>query len=82
MPTYIEQEMYRNSLTNLESRCQDPIKPGLKQALEMLDDMPVDDVEIVTRCKNCYMSVVIGEVMHCTYWNKDTDENGFCHEGG
>lgn len=36
----------------------------------------------VTRCKDCYQSVVIGNVLHCTYWGKDTDENGYCHEGG
>lgn len=41
----------------------------------------VDAVEVV-RCKDCYQSVVIGNVLHCTYWSKDTDENGYCHEGG
>lgn len=41
----------------------------------------VDAVEVV-RCKGCFQSVVIGEVLHCTYWNKDTDESGYCHEGG
>jgi hypothetical protein len=44
--------------------------------------IPSDDVEQVIRCKDCYQSVVIGEVLHCTYWNKDTGENGYCHEGG
>lgn len=41
----------------------------------------VDSVPVV-RCKDCYQSVVIGDVLHCTYWGKDTDENGYCHEGG
>lgn len=41
----------------------------------------VDAVPVV-RCKDCYQSVVIGNVLHCTYWGKDTDENGYCHEGG
>nr|DAL36585.1 MAG TPA_asm: hypothetical protein [Caudoviricetes sp.] len=45
-------------------------------------EMAAADVEQVTRCKDCFQSVVIGEVLHCTYWNKDTDENGYCHEGG
>lgn len=45
-------------------------------------EMKAADVEQVTRCKNCYQSVVIGDVLHCTYWSKDTDENGYCHEGG
>lgn len=82
MATYIELEEYRNRLAALESWCQDLRKPGLKQALNILDDVPTGDVEIVTRCKNCYMSEVIGEVLYCTYWNKNTDENGYCYEGG
>lgn len=36
----------------------------------------------VVRCKDCYQSVVIGNVLYCTYWGKNTDENGYCHEGG
>lgn len=27
-------------------------------------------------------ALVLGNVLHCTYWGKDTDENGYCHEGG
>lgn len=42
---------------------------------------PAADVVEVVRCKDCYQSVVIGNVLHCTYWEKDTDENGYCHEG-
>lgn len=40
------------------------------------------DAEVVVRCKDCYQSVVIGDVLYCTYWGKNTDENGYCHEGG
>lgn len=43
---------------------------------------PAADVDSVVRCKDCYQSAVIGAVLHCTYWCKDTDENGYCHEGG
>ena len=45
-------------------------------------DAPPVDAEVVVRCKDCYQSVVIGDVLHCTYWRKNTDENGYCHEGG
>lgn len=45
-------------------------------------DAPTVDAVIVTRCKDCYQSVVIGDVLYCTYWSKNTDENGYCHEGG
>lgn len=53
MATYIERETYRNRLADLESWCQDLRKPGLKQALEMLDEVPAADVAPVVRCKNC-----------------------------
>lgn len=47
-----------------------------------VEDAPTVDAEVVVRCKDCYQSVVIGNVLHCTYWRKNTDENGYCHEGG
>lgn len=53
MATYIERETYRNRLADLESWCQDLRKPGLKQALEILDEVPAADVEPVVRCKDC-----------------------------
>lgn len=51
-------------------------------ALDEIRRAPTVDAEVVVRCKDCYQSVVIGNVLHCTYWRKDTDENGYCHEGG
>lgn len=51
-----------------------------------IDSIPAVDVEQVIRCKNCYQSCwvkgMFGETLFCTYWNKDTDEDGYCHEGG
>lgn len=47
-----------------------------------VEDAPTVDAEVVVRCKDCYQSVVIGDVLYCTYWGKNTDENGYCHEGG
>ena len=55
---------------------------GMKNIRELRNAVPAADVEEVVRCKDCYQSVVIGDVLHCTYWRKDTDENGYCHEGG
>lgn len=52
------------------------------KVLREVSDTPAADVAEVVRCKDCYQSVVIGEVLHCTYWGKNTDENGYCHEGG
>ena len=51
-------------------------------AKEEIRYAPTVDAEVVVRCKDCYQSVVIGNVLHCTYWGKNTDENGYCHEGG
>jgi len=36
----------------------------------------------VVRCKDCYYSAVVGDTLYCTFWSKNTDENGYCHEGG
>ena len=58
------------------------IKKRLEKAAKRVSIMPDADVVEVVRCKDCYQSVVIGNVLHCTYWSKDTDENGYCHEGG
>lgn len=55
---------------------------GIETVLEYAEQLPTVDAEVVVRCKDCYQSVVIGNVLHCTYWSKDTDENGYCHEGG
>lgn len=55
---------------------------GMKNIKELINAIPAADVVEVVRCKDCYQSVVIGNVLHCTYWSKDTDENGDCHEGG
>jgi hypothetical protein len=55
---------------------------GMKNIKELINAIPAADVVEVVRCKDCYQSVVIGDVLHCTYWGKNTDENGYCHEGG
>ena len=64
---------------NADCEC---IKKRLEKAAKRVNTMPAADVAPVVRCKDCYQSVVIGNVLHCTYWSKDTDENGYCHEGG
>lgn len=49
MAEYIERETYRKRLADLEGWCQDLRKPGLKQALEMFDEIPAADVAPVVR---------------------------------
>lgn len=70
----------------LECLFNEQIEHGATDAFDAFNDALQDattvDAEVVVRCKDCYQSVVIGNVLHCTYWSKDTDENGYCHEGG
>lgn len=70
----------------LECLFNEQIEHGATDAFDAFDDALQDattvDAVVVVRCKDCYQSVVIGDVLHCTYWGKNTDENGYCHEGG
>ncbi len=75
MAEYIEREALKNAYLARHRG-----EPG--GAYQLICEVPAADVEQVTRCKDCFQSVVIGAVLHCTYWCKDTDENGYCHEGG
>lgn len=70
-----------NALKDLRDRC---ILGEVKfdDEYDMIDKCPTVDAEDVVRCKDCYQSEVIGNVLYCTYWRKNTDENGYCHEGG
>lgn len=43
---------------------------------------PSLDVEDVVRCKRCYYSEQIADVLYCSYWGKNTEEDGYCHNGG
>lgn len=57
-----------------------------EKVLAWIRNLPTADVVEVVRCKDCHLSCyvqgAIGESLFCTYWNKDTDEEGYCHEGG
>ena len=60
----------------------DNLAEGFTEAGRVIREMPTVDAEVVVRCKDCYQSGVIGNVLYCTYWEKNTDENGYCHERG
>ncbi len=60
----------------------DNLAEGFTEAGRVIRAMPTVDAEVVVRCKDCYQSAVINDVFYCTYWRKNTDENGYCHEGG
>lgn len=83
MATYIDREAVLRAVQGQRGPCRSPAQNRMLDYLKAaIARIPSDDVEQVIRCKDCYQSVVIGEVLHCTYWGKNTDENGYCHEGG
>lgn len=83
MAEYIDREAVLRAVHGQRGPCRSPAQNRMLDYLKAdIARIPSDDVEQVIRCKDCYQSVVIGEVLHCTYWRKNTDENGYCHEGG
>ncbi len=53
MAEYIKRNAIKERLEDLVNWCQDLRKPGLEQALAMLNKEPVADVAPVVRCKDC-----------------------------
>lgn len=53
MAEYIKRDAIKARLEDLVDWCQDLRKPGLEQALAMLNEEPVADVATVVRCKGC-----------------------------
>lgn len=83
MAEYIDRKAALRAVQGQRGPCRSPAQNRMLDYLKAaIARIPSDDVEQVIRCKDCYQSVVIGEVLHCTYWGKNTDENGYCHEGG
>lgn len=53
MAEYIKRDAIKARLDDLVDWCQDLRKPGLEQALAMLNEEPAADVAPVVRCKDC-----------------------------
>lgn len=80
---YIRRDAAMKAVASQYGACRSPAQNRLLDEIRnKIRRMPTADVVPVTRCKDCYQSVAIGDVLHCTYWSKNTDENGYCHEGG
>lgn len=58
MAKYIKLDAIKARLEDLVGWCQDLRKPGLEQALAMLNEEPVADVAPVVRCKGCKHSTL------------------------
>lgn len=78
MSDYITREEAKTAL-GVEAEMSTAAEKALEDAI---DGIPTADVVEVTRCKDCYQSLAIEDVLYCTYWRKNTDKNGYCHEGG
>lgn len=53
MAEYIKRNAIKARLEDLVDWCQDLRKPGLEQALAMLNEEPAADVVPVVHCKDC-----------------------------
>lgn len=53
MAKYIKLDTIKAQLEDLVGWCQDLRKPGLEQALAMLNEEPIADVVPVVHCKGC-----------------------------
>lgn len=53
MAKYIKLDTIKERLEELVAWCQDLRKPGLEQALAMLNEEPIADVVPVVHCKGC-----------------------------
>lgn len=87
MAKYIDSGAFQAALVRKQcgpanQRYTDGWNDCLLRVKSMVSKAPAADAEVVVRCKDCYQSAVIGDVLYCTYWGKNTDENGYCHEGG
>lgn len=85
MAEYIDRHKTVELLRSLGGRDYRREKGTIQDAIKMVsyaEYTPSADVVEVVRCKDCYQAAVINDVFYCTYWGKNTDENGYCHEGG
>lgn len=54
---------------------------GVAESLAIVRCAPAVDAADVVRCKDCRHSDVIDTTRYCFHWERNTDDNGFCHEG-
>ena len=83
MAEYIKREAAVKSVLRMRKPENSVAQNRMLSIIQMdMLKLPAADVAEVVRCKDCYQSAVINDVFYCTYWRKNTDENGYCHEGG
>lgn len=87
MAEYINRNAIKERLEDLVNWCQDLRKPGLEQALAMLNKEPVADVAPVVRCKGCMhydmgvcLKIYSDGNVHTEAWQSRKPED-FCSYG-
>lgn len=78
MAKYIKLDAIKARLEDLVDWCQDLRKPGLEQALAMLNEEPVADVATVVRCKGC-KNEFGGSCIICGFQKRKPED--FCSYG-
>lgn len=78
MAEYIKLDAIKARLEDLVAWCQDLRKPGLEQALAMLNEEPIADVAPVVRCKGC-KNEFGGICIICGYRKRKPED--FCSYG-
>lgn len=46
-----------------------------------IEDAPTIDAVPVVLCCNCINCIDCDGVPYCTHWERNTDSDGYCHEG-
>lgn len=58
-----------------------PVEISLKDVKRIIREIPAVDAVEVVRCKNCRHADTIEHTLYCFQWERNTDEDGYCHEG-
>jgi hypothetical protein len=53
--------------------------PG--RARKLIEDAPTIDAVPVVRCWQCIHSDMIDNTRYCFHWERNMDDDGYCHEG-
>lgn len=58
-------------------------KPYMDMGLvrQAVERMPTVDAVEVVRCEKCRHSDMIDTVRYCFKWERNTENDGYCHEG-
>lgn len=50
--------------------------------IRLVESQETVEVEEVTKCKDCCSCIECGNVLYCTHFNHNVDEEDYCSQGG